>query len=437
MPTSHDLTTMKPIDITEPPGFYTYRNGEPARILCTDAPGEHPVRSLARDGSTFSHYANGSVGGPTNAMDLIESRPEPREWEVLVQPHQEIITGCIATFTPTPEGMERVRVREIPPTVATTESSPVSSSLTYPPPESEWPEKPDAGEGMVWERCPRGWKNDEKVKWITRRPEMNRWFENSEKATCSDVDGFITFRAVPEPTVQPEFPPVGWDERFIDWLKKSYDGKTSKELRAEFESLGVVFEDAPPLSEPASDPEESRAKAALITPEWLWYGRGPLKVIARDGARKDVMGRSITINSLWEFGGLDGSSSDNFYALRAGSPIAIANGLEPSPEWRELGEDDYNEVITKDHEVSHVEGNHGWIKPCVSIGKRFGDEVARFTNTSPIRARRKVSTEAVKRWYPISTGNDTCEMREIKTGAFILYTDHLAALKQAGKGEGQ
>ena len=60
---------------------YRYRNGEPARILCQDAPGrEDSVISLTAGGWIHRHYKCGSyLEGERNSLDLIEVR-EPREW---------------------------------------------------------------------------------------------------------------------------------------------------------------------------------------------------------------------------------------------------------------------------------------------------------------------------------------------------------------------
>ena len=40
---------------------YTYRNGQPARILCVDSGNStHPVISIAKNGSTASHTLTGA-----------------------------------------------------------------------------------------------------------------------------------------------------------------------------------------------------------------------------------------------------------------------------------------------------------------------------------------------------------------------------------------
>lgn len=50
---------------------YTYRNGEPARILCVDAPVKYPVRSMDENGHIWTHACNGvSLDGAI--LDLIE-----------------------------------------------------------------------------------------------------------------------------------------------------------------------------------------------------------------------------------------------------------------------------------------------------------------------------------------------------------------------------
>jgi len=56
---------------------YRYRNGEPARILCIDAPGAEPVFSLTRTGAVHGHTADGIYYGKEveSHLDLIEVLP--------------------------------------------------------------------------------------------------------------------------------------------------------------------------------------------------------------------------------------------------------------------------------------------------------------------------------------------------------------------------
>lgn len=67
-----------PIDITKK---YRYRNGKPARILCTDAPGRFPVISLDEDGDPWCHTETGEICDVDSEWDLIEVR-EAREWVI-------------------------------------------------------------------------------------------------------------------------------------------------------------------------------------------------------------------------------------------------------------------------------------------------------------------------------------------------------------------
>lgn len=70
---SINLTKKPVIDITK---TYHYRNGEPARILCTDANGEQPVVSMQPDGGLHRHNPDGtfyrSLNPEPSNLDLIE-----------------------------------------------------------------------------------------------------------------------------------------------------------------------------------------------------------------------------------------------------------------------------------------------------------------------------------------------------------------------------
>lgn len=103
---------------------YSYRNGEPARILCVDAPCitepfHYPVISLRSNGTTVHHQDNGLT--PETDFDLIEipSAREPREW---------VLSGLTGGYEGPIIHLEEkgIRVREVLPT---TNSSPVSSKL--------------------------------------------------------------------------------------------------------------------------------------------------------------------------------------------------------------------------------------------------------------------------------------------------------------------
>lgn len=51
-------------------GKYTYRSGEPARILCVDGPGDYPVKTLSDKGRVHHHFDDGKVYGVSD-FDLI------------------------------------------------------------------------------------------------------------------------------------------------------------------------------------------------------------------------------------------------------------------------------------------------------------------------------------------------------------------------------
>lgn len=59
---------------------YKYRNGEPARILAIDTPGNMPVVSVTVSGLLIQHNPEGGFfrSSPESIYDLIEVR-EPRE----------------------------------------------------------------------------------------------------------------------------------------------------------------------------------------------------------------------------------------------------------------------------------------------------------------------------------------------------------------------
>lgn len=91
---------------------YRYRNGEPARIVCVDAPGTFPVIAIGEDGDPTTHHEDGKFYGSTEAeFDLIEVR-EPREWKAVVIKQ----CGTLASYDDGDENKpdyEVIRVREI------------------------------------------------------------------------------------------------------------------------------------------------------------------------------------------------------------------------------------------------------------------------------------------------------------------------------------
>jgi hypothetical protein len=94
---------------------YYYRNGEPARIICVDAPGDQPVISLDGSGDTLKHKATGQffLSNDESSLDLIEVR-EPREWVLSVKPGTLKVSEIYEDEGPLDlHGWERVRVREI------------------------------------------------------------------------------------------------------------------------------------------------------------------------------------------------------------------------------------------------------------------------------------------------------------------------------------
>lgn len=282
------------IDITKK---YTYRNGEPARILCTDAYEKSPVIALTTSGKVTIHRADGKSGidDEESPWDLIECPPEPQPAITFKDclfiggnpVSYEESEGCIrqiarmeglvimprSHYDEIIEGGRVHKVTQIMTTTTTTESTPVSSSLSYPPPESEWPEKPDPGPGMVWERMPvEGTRPPGSIALLSsdHDEDVLEWKKCSRRI-CYDQT--IVFRAVPAPVAGGDFPPVGTRLRFtVDGFFGCDDHKRGDEIIVEnvsdrhFEAGGFEFSDdwrdglevVPP-----SDPEESRAKAAL------------------------------------------------------------------------------------------------------------------------------------------------------------------------------
>lgn len=107
---------------------YTYRNGEPARVLCIDAPGP-PQTVVALDirGMATYHFPDGAYtsSDTPDPRDLIEAR-EPREWHIRVATigNPSYTAGTVVSEhikgsrEPEPEkgdAWEIVRVREVLP----------------------------------------------------------------------------------------------------------------------------------------------------------------------------------------------------------------------------------------------------------------------------------------------------------------------------------
>lgn len=211
--------------------------------------------------------------GAVDPLDLIESRPEPqpaREWEI-----EYVGAGQFRVYGPHVEQGVVHKVREILPTIAEKDtpmanvmrlltdivqiwnidlgfqhfattcpdgaftllmkeandvvkkaspeyysSDSFPEEASYPPPESEWPEKPDAGEGMVWERVP----SDEKIPFtevgnpiqlaVGYRFGNYYWMDDLNLHRGRPVGNRIVFRAAPAPVAGGEFPPVGARLRF-------------------------------------------------------------------------------------------------------------------------------------------------------------------------------------------------------------------------------
>jgi hypothetical protein len=101
---------------------YTYRNGEPARVLCTDGPlKDYPVISLSIASVAYAHTPEGRniSDGYNDQFDLIESKPEPRavrEWDMTLDAYGNFCD---------PDSIdvhESLRVREIMPGEGETEA---------------------------------------------------------------------------------------------------------------------------------------------------------------------------------------------------------------------------------------------------------------------------------------------------------------------------
>lgn len=103
------------------------------RILCVDAPGDYPVKTLTSDGCPINHRANGqSPAG--RGFDLIPLPPEPRaarEWDAIIDADGRIydasnIHGCLERI--------RIRVREVLPEQEASEAVGSKDSVPSPLP---------------------------------------------------------------------------------------------------------------------------------------------------------------------------------------------------------------------------------------------------------------------------------------------------------------
>jgi hypothetical protein len=439
------------IDINKPPGFYTYRNGEPARILCVDAPGEWPVRAMCDSGEITEHGLDG-IAAKRYIEPLIEipEAREPREWDALILPDgslagysegaeispdvaktrvREILPGkpkglceslglpadSFAKFIKEQEEKELAEQRElrerikksvtegaIPTSFPPVPETPEEPNASYPPPESEWPEMPDAGEGMVWERVWSesgeeeviGLLDDEvtgKLEWF----RINGW-----------TDDTLVFRAIPTPVV------------VNDILVGEHQAETlsGKGLRDVHETDFVNTE----------DPEESRAKAALRD-GWLWFGRGPLKVKPDSMGDNDLAG--FNEDSMWVYKNWSGNL-EIFYAIRTGSELAKANGLEPAePRYRELGPDDG--VFLPNDEVSSKQNgpDKGWL-----TADKVGIVGSKISDYSGLRARRLVTEPGED--DPIASFIDGLRGYVLSGGVDERHLDHVKSAIEALTGKG-
>lgn len=82
-------------------GQYTYRNGEPARVLCVDRPGDIPVLSMSASGVVFCHDARGKkspqFGYERGDYDLIKVEPF-RRGEVVMVRHRDDHFWAVRVF---------------------------------------------------------------------------------------------------------------------------------------------------------------------------------------------------------------------------------------------------------------------------------------------------------------------------------------------------
>lgn len=455
-------TTMK-IDLNKK---YTYKIGGIARVLCTDAPGTHPVISIGEDGELTGHFEDGHADPEYDGeFDLIEI-PEAREpREVLLYcdstgGHHWVVSGI--------EPGENIRFREILPE-PTTESTPVSSSLTLEV--GKWYENrrgdkvgplefQEKGAPFVFTNGFDSWTKE------------GRWAVNTDTKFPKDL-----IREIQPPSAETSaFPEVGARLRVVkrgflgieeevgtvltvlshggDNFRLS-DSRGPSEMPWEAnsswrEGFELVTEPAiptgfPPVPETPvvvkeSNPEESRAKAALGD-GWLWFGRGPLKVKPDSMGDNDLAG--FNEDSMWVYKNWSGNL-EIFYAIRAGTDLAKDNGLEPA-------EPRYEEVTT------YRVGRDRWplterIEVCgdkVSIftkkGENLGDKgysaesVERHSNRcgwdKTVSRRIVTETGEVKRWnIGLSPAGS---MVEVPDGGWVRYSDHLAAIEAlTGRAEG-
>lgn len=164
-------------------------------------------------------------------------------------------------------------------------------ATSYPPPESEWPEKPDPGPGMVWERMPTDGKRPKgSIALILPAYGTLHW-----RTTDSEMSYYntIVFRAVPAP--------------------QDHAHECTENCKIECDQK--------------QDPVESAAKAALEE-GWLWFGNGPLADGQPIFNSKDVIVWKEGYTE-WDHTGWHGTLTSKriFYAIRAGTDLAAKNGL--------------------------------------------------------------------------------------------------------------
>lgn len=501
---------------------YAYENSDDTVVSLIRKPlscdTDYPWLTINQHGATLHHRDDGTCPDPR--YNLIESRPEPREITIEYNGdgHPRIV-DLSEEFT-----IGRTYFREIPPPVAEKETvQPTAAGLfmrevhdetkrqqdeyrkasqaSYPPPESEWPEKPDAGYKTAWERQPETGRYERGPRYISLLGKPLGWIEETD--AHGTWHGTVVFRAVPAPvaggegiTIPSGFPPVPETPGFRQVVRGyNWDngGKGSDYLfhwngvwnRAGGPPMGawdtfyieLLLEPVPP-SDPedqfrankahvmatgslegvpypqrrggnedqvtdkreiiSEDPEESRAKAALED-GWLGPIKGPLKRCRMQTEPADLMWWRKD-KGEWGFTD-DIGTSGNFYALRAGSPIAIANGLEPSPEWdgeayeengvwwRNLGP---KTVIRDGDEFKG--GEYGWQQCFHTVGMTRDTLNQEEAEVDPrLVIRRRVGTERgdpilqeLERMKP-ECGDYACGYRD----GLIFSNNALAALKQA------
>lgn len=389
----------------------------------------------------------------------------------------------------------------------------VKPEASYPPPESEWPEKPDAGDGMVWERCKHANCGD---RIIQLNGNGSRWLILT-LAYSADWISRPVFRAVPAPVAggeddsgiikAPEYPARGTKLRFTvdkfqNWPVKAGDEVTVWAIKEDcfittavgwdhgrwkfdeswhfgMEIVPAIPSGFPPVPEtpgfrqvvrgfgwessseadylhscegssgwirairlsagrenhfyiellpeivPPSAPEESRAKAALED-GWRSIAESLWKIIDDIDTAFDQFKPKVT--SFTEF--VNRKQKERFKFIT--SDGYTLTRVEPSPEWRELGEDEMREaVVMEGDEARYKEAS--WS----SIGSSHWGRKYRNFRSPGYAYRRRVGTER-----PVYSFKEALESIEKitngSTGSTLPTIHHIAsmALKQATKGEG-